>query len=93
MITITHKGEKAWINFVYKPETETEILSIAGDFNDWQPETMRAKKDGSFYIRKYLESGRSYQFRYVVNETQWLTDDTLFSVENPFGTKNSVISF
>lgn len=50
---------------------------IAGDFNDWQPAAtpMKALKGGDFTVTLDLQSGREYQYRYIVDGHQWITDD------------------
>jgi 1,4-alpha-glucan branching enzyme len=50
---------------------------VAGDFNGWQPAAapMKALKSGDFTITLNLESGRSYQYRYIVDGNHWITDD------------------
>ncbi len=54
-----------------------ESASIVGDFNNWDPSetTMDKLKNGSFTGTCYLETGKSVQFRYLVNNTFWLTDE------------------
>lgn len=51
-------------------------VAIAGEFNDWQPQTilMKPLKNGDFTATVMLEPGREYQYRYVVDERHWLTD-------------------
>ncbi len=91
MITIHPKGDKAWVTFRYRPERAVHHVAIAGDWNDWEPETMHAKKDGSFYIRKYLPAGSLYQFRYLIDNSEWANDDKAPTVRNPFGSQNSLL--
>ncbi|HHD83940.1 MAG TPA: hypothetical protein ENK93_03590 [Campylobacteraceae bacterium] len=91
MVTITPKGAKAWVTFNFKPDHAVDHVAIAGDWNDWEPEPMRPKKDGSFYIRKYLLTGSNYQFRYLVDDKKWVNDDHAPRVHNPYGTENSLL--
>lgn len=51
-------------------------VSILGDFNNWDPKEtdMRKLKDGSFTKTLDLEVGKEYQFRYLVDETNWVND-------------------
>lgn len=50
---------------------------LAADFNGWQPEKtpMKALKSGDFTVSVDLDKGHEYQFRYVVDEGIWITDD------------------
>lgn len=53
-------------------------VAIAGDFNAWKTDTilMKALKSGDFTVTVDLPKGREYQYRYVVDGHQWLTDQT-----------------
>lgn len=46
---------------------------LVGDFNNWALTTtpMKKLKDGSFTLTIDLETGREYQFRYLIDQTQW----------------------
>ncbi len=91
MVTIAPKGVKAWVTFSVKPEHRVETAAVAGEWNDWEPEAMHPKKDGSFYLRKYLLTGRNYQFRYLLDGEIWVNDDHAPRVHNPYGTENSLL--
>jgi 1,4-alpha-glucan branching enzyme len=53
-------------------------VAIAGDFNDWKSERtpMKALKNGDFTIALQLDKGREYQYRFVLDDQQWLTDES-----------------
>lgn len=91
MVTINPKGAKAWVTFSFKPAKAAESVAIAGDWNDWEPEPMKPKKDGSFYIRKYLLTGSNYQFRYLIDGKEWDNDDHAPRVYNTYGSENSLL--
>ena len=69
--------------------------SVAGDFNEWNPEnhTMKANKDGSFAVAINLEAPGKYEFRYLVDKQNWITDTEADDiVDGPFAdAKNSVV--
>ena len=90
MVKITKKGKKAWVTFT-APTTECETVAIKGSWNDWKPETMKQKKSGEFYITKVLPVDETYEFGYLVDESDWITDHDLPKTESPFGSKNSVL--
>jgi 1,4-alpha-glucan branching enzyme len=53
-------------------------VSIAGDFNDWKSERtpMKALKSGDFTATVQLEKGREYQYRFVLDNQKWVTDES-----------------
>jgi 1,4-alpha-glucan branching enzyme len=68
---------------------------LSGDFNDWKVRTipMKAKKDGSFTVTMDLEVGRVYEFRYLLNGKDWITDmDSDGLKPNGLGDDNSVVN-
>jgi 1,4-alpha-glucan branching enzyme len=73
-----------------------EKISLLGDFNDWSDSTheMKMSKDGSFSTTVELESGREYQFRYLADGSNWLTEEEADSfVASGFGdAQNAVIN-
>lgn len=50
-----------------------ETVKIVGDFNDWntQTEPMKKFKNGAFTQTLRLNKDNEYQFRYLVNDTNW----------------------
>jgi chromosome partitioning protein len=70
-----------------------EVVQVAGDFNNWQPENTPMKKVGENGVWKTemkLPVGR-YRYRLVV-DGQWQKDPYNEATElNPFGELNSVI--
>lgn len=64
-------------------------VSLAGDFNDWDPISYSMKKDnkGAWKISINLFPG-TYQYRFFV-DGEWQNDPSCSSfVENTFGTSN-----
>ena len=69
-------------------------VNIAGEFNNWSEtsDEMNALKDGSFSLSLDLETGRKYQFRYVLDGTSWINDEAADSYEDSgFNSQNSVV--
>lgn len=52
-------------------------VNIAGDFNQWQGAAtpMKALKSGDFTATVVLPKGGEYQYRYVLDDERWMTDD------------------
>lgn len=57
-------------------------LTIAGDFNGWDPERHRMWKDaeGWWHTRLALPAGE-YRFKYLVDDALWEADFAAFGVE------------
>lgn len=51
-------------------------VSLAGEFNDWNPEQikLRKQKAGHYATTLELEVGNEYQYRYVVDGERWEND-------------------
>ncbi len=67
---------------------------VVGDFNGWdeQATPMTQLKSGVWKAQVRLEAGRSYQYRYLVNGSEWHNDSAADRyVPNPYGGDNSVI--
>lgn len=71
-----------------------EKVYLVGDFNNWdeQATLMDKKKGNHFTITLDLDLNREYQYRYLVNGTEWHNDwEADKYVPNPFSGDNSVI--
>jgi len=53
-----------------------ESVCIVGDFNNWDisANPMTKTKSGDYTVRLDLETGREYQFRYLLDESRWEND-------------------
>ena len=51
-------------------------INIVGEFNDWDTSstTMKRLKNGSYTATLDLDSGREYQFRYLLDDSNWEND-------------------
>ena len=51
-------------------------VHLVGDFNDWKKDAtpMTKLKNGEFKAVVDLESGREYQFRYLIGDNTWEND-------------------
>jgi 1,4-alpha-glucan branching enzyme len=68
-----------------------QSVTVAGDFNNWEPARTPLRKTGRGVWRAELPltAGR-YEYRFVV-DGQWLTDPAAReSTPNPFGGQNSI---
>ncbi|MBA2248906.1 MAG: glycoside hydrolase family 13 [Chitinophagaceae bacterium] len=52
---------------------------ILGEFNNWDntnATSLKKQKDGSMKATLTLDSGRTYQYRYLLNDGRWVNDHT-----------------
>ena len=81
------------VKFSFTPENaETvEVLGLNGDWKD--SIILKKKKDGSFAGEVSLPKASKHQFKYLVNKSEWLNDDSADEmVINEFGGLNCVIN-
>ena len=55
---------------------DANSVCIVGDFNNWNiyANPLKKLKNGNFSITLDLESGKEYQFRYLIDECKWEND-------------------
>lgn len=67
------------ITFLLPPEAlgqATEAL-LLGDFNNWNPEEatkLTVQADGTLRADVLLEPGKTYEYRYLLNDGRWIND-------------------
>ena len=70
-------------------------IQVVGDFNDWNTKAtpMEKLKNGTFKTTLNLETGKTYQFKYLLDSEVWENDDYADDyVRNDFDTMNSVVN-
>ncbi|MDH5561361.1 MAG: isoamylase early set domain-containing protein [Deltaproteobacteria bacterium] len=76
--------------------TTAKSVSLVGEFNNWDTKAtpMKKLKNGSFTIGIQLNTEKEYQYRYLIDGKNWISDheaDKL--VHSAFGNcENSVVS-
>ena len=87
---------KATFTLPAEAAPEAEKVVLVGDFNDWDTTEgieMKKLKNGTFKVVVDLESGKEYQFRYLIDNDTWENDwEADNYVQTPFGVDNSVVS-
>ena len=80
------------MKFSFKPDN-AETVQIRGLNSDWQNFVlMTRKKDGTFTADVTLPKDSRHEFKYLVNEIEWLNEPQADRQEpNEFGGSNSVI--
>ncbi|CAM3633395.1 hypothetical protein VA7868_03786 [Vibrio aerogenes CECT 7868] len=68
--------------------------AIVADFLDWKPEPMKKiAKSGTFKFKTRLPKDGQFQFRYLINEQDWVNDPGADQyVPNEFGEDNCLVS-
>ncbi|MFA0087554.1 1,4-alpha-glucan branching protein [Vibrio sp. 10N.286.49.C2] len=74
--------------------TNVDSVVLMAEFHDWQPIQMKkVAKTKSFKYKTRLPKGAEYQFRYLVNDTEWVNDAEADQyVPNGFGADNCIIT-
>lgn len=83
------------VTFTLPEAVKAESVYLVGDFNGWDEKAtpMKRLKSGYFTVTLELEKDREYQFRYLVNDTEWHNDWHADKyVPNPFSGDNSVVT-
>ena len=60
-------------------------VQLLGDFNNWNVEDaidLKKFKNGSYKATLDLETSKSYQFKYLIDETKWENDQAADSYVN-----------
>ena len=68
-------------------------IAIVGSFNHWDPAINRLSgpdASGTWTILLPLQPGR-YEYRFVVNGTNWVLDPSAPSVDDGMGERNSIV--
>lgn len=87
---------KATFTLPVEVAPEAKNVQILGEFNSWSTEeapVMKKQKNGFFKAVVELETGKEYQFRYLIDGENWINDQEADKyVPSEFGTENGVIS-
>ncbi|MCX6304688.1 MAG: isoamylase early set domain-containing protein [Bacteroidetes bacterium] len=70
-------------------------ILLVGDFNNWQlgETSLKKAKTGVWSVALDLETGKHYQFRYLIDGTNWENDPEADSfIPSGLGSENSVLS-
>ncbi|HLV37742.1 MAG TPA: isoamylase early set domain-containing protein [Spirillospora sp.] len=80
------------VTFSLPADTGAKQAAVVGDFTGWQPTPMEQLKNGSFKVVLELEQGNDYQFRYLLNGSEWVNEaEADRYVPNPYLSENSVL--
>lgn len=86
---------KVTFSLAKKEAQGAEKVALAGDFNNWSTTDLELKKNksGKFSVTVDLEQGKSYEFRYVLDDQYWENDPKAdaYTPNNSTGDENSVV--
>ncbi len=74
-------------------EPQAQSVSVAGDFNGWQPQEtpLERTEDGAWTVTIQVKPGR-YHYMFVVDGQEWITDPFAGEYSSDgFGAKNAVL--
>jgi hypothetical protein len=91
MISVKQKKTKTWVTFTFHSDTAVSDVALCGEWNSWQEEPMKQKKNGDYYLTKVLKPETSFEFGYKVNNAHWHTDESCQTVPSPFMSQNSLL--
>ena len=68
-------------------------ISLVGEFNDWAPDSTQLTEvsEGVWTVTLRLRPG-VYEYQFILNGEQRVTDPTMPQVSNDFGSPNSVVT-
>lgn len=80
------------VTFVFARE-DVESAAVVLETEDWEPVPMKQRKsDEAFVAKVRLPKDGAYQFRYLLNESEWENDYAADAYwPNEFGADNSVV--
>jgi hypothetical protein len=70
-------------------------VSVAGEFNGWNKESTPLQRKGNKWVRSItlpLGGKAQYQYKFVVNGNDWLTNDSMPITDDGRGNRNNVIN-
>ena len=76
--TFSADGKKCTVvfNVNVNAAAGAEKVTLVGDFNSWDETSIPMKKgpDGSFSVKKQLDTNKEFQFRYLLDGKAWIND-------------------
>ncbi|NTU81024.1 MAG: glycoside hydrolase family 13 [Chloroflexales bacterium] len=67
--------DKVRVTFSVPASLWADTISLAGDFNEWDPErTPLRKNEEAWSVSLLLERGHTYAYSYLVDHSEWMPD-------------------
>jgi len=94
MIKSRKASGKASVTFTLDPRVGAQTAAVCGEWNDWSAgaDVMHRDDEGGFSLTLDLEAGRTYRFRYLLDEERWENDWAADAyLPNSYGGDDSVV--
>lgn len=90
----TPKRTVCKVTFSVPAEIVSKEVSLAGDFNNWDPTSSKLEKKKDVWVTEMrLKPETSYKFKYLIDGKKWENDYAADAyVPNEFGTEDSVVT-
>lgn len=91
---LTHDSAPPLGTVTFAVQTGSEEgVSLVGDFNSWETNTVRLTPEGNhqWKVTLHLPPGR-YRFAYVTDQGEWLADASAAPVMDDFGRPTSILT-
>lgn len=78
-------------NYTFRLKYNASSVFLAGDFNDWSPNSLAMKKEGDYWTFNVHLSAGKHLYKYIV-DGKWINDpgNPLWE-QNEYGTGNSIL--
>lgn len=86
---------KATFTLSAEAVAKAKKVALVGEFNGWDVSNaieLKKQKDGAFKATVELETGKEFQFRYLLDGQNWINGEADKYVAGPFGVENCVVS-
>ncbi len=87
-------SNKVKVTFVLPEDVVDGVVSVVGDFNDWNPSANRLvrRSNRTYSAAVKLPRGKRHEFRYYADGGRWLDEQDADAFKaNVFGSNNCVI--
>ena len=96
--TYTKNKSKCKVTFKFEPTDNNEqidTIQVVGSFNGWGKQKkhfLKKRKDGTYSLSVNLSAESTYEYKYLVNDSQWYTDNNAENyVWNIYGSQNALV--
>ncbi len=73
--SVAGDGYKMHVTFALPASIWADTIYLVGDFNNWNTKETPLQLDGdNWSVTLKLDTNQVYQYRYLVNDTEWMSD-------------------
>ncbi len=78
----------------FELSVEAKDVVLVSDLNGWEPLNMnKRRRDKAFYTKVRLPNENQYEFRYLIDGSDWENDEAADGyLPNEFGGENSIVT-